>query len=104
MRNRLGDIEEEDDGGGDILLSNEKWERLKPILSPAFILITNVDDAWDSPAFSTPNDDLMSRSRSNSLASNSTLRGGRFRKSRHNANDFNIGEHVTFRHKVGVLF
>jgi hypothetical protein len=165
MRNRLGDIEEDDDyddgddddDDDDILLSNQKWERLKPILSPiiklyqvtkeAFILITNVDDVWDSPALPTPNDDLISRSRSKSLASNSTLRGGRFRSgggggagaaagesipnygsvqsitttgefrvggiirdterdrnNRHNANDFNIGEHVTFRHKVGVLF
>ena len=46
----------------------------------AFILITNGDDIWDSPALPTPNDGLISRSRSNSLGSNSTFRGGRFQR------------------------
>ncbi len=121
-----------------------KWKIFKPVISPiikvyevakeAFILITNVDDVWDSPALGargSRNDEIhIYRSTSDSLASSSTMRGrgdgtiggsghllhdgaGTFQRhsstsaSHHvieGANHRDIGQYVSFRHKVGVLF
>ncbi len=113
-------------------LDEKRWKVFKPVLSPvikvyqvakeAFILITNVDDVWDSPALVVDNergrnDDLLSRSRSDSAASSTTYRGygvasfsrggtstGSHNPGEDNSRETNIGPSVSFRHKVGVLF
>jgi len=105
-----------------------RWKVFKPILSPiikvyavakgAIILITNVDDVWDSPAI-----DSQYRNRSGSLESRSSattsLIGGVRTSGQINAignhsdhngidygndTDMNIGQYVSFRHKLGALF
>lgn len=120
-----------------------KWKMLQPVISPimkvyevakeAFILITNVDDVWDSPALdvrsNNRNDEMhIYRSTSDSFASSSTMRGrdgtggsGQFLHDgggmgqNHNSNSSHhhtvqggnvgdLGQYVSFRHKVGVLF
>ena len=123
--------------------SEKRWKTLfKPVLSPmikvyqvakdAFILITNVDDVWDSPALNDQrrhsNDDLLSRSRSDSFNSSTSIRGPTYdgrapffsTDGLHHGHGYDhvsistgniirgepnvIAQHVTLRHKVGVLF
>ena len=123
--------------------SEKRWKTLfKPVLSPmikvyqvakdAFILITNVDDVWDSPALNDQrrhsNDDLLSRSRSDSFNSSTSFRGSTYdgrapffsTDGLHHGHGYDhvsistgniirgepnvIAQHVTLRHKVGVLF
>lgn len=123
--------------------SEKRWKTVfKPVLSPmikvyqvakdAFILITNVDDVWDSPALNDQrrhsNDDLLSRSRSDSFNSSTSFRGSTYdgrapffsTDGLHHGHGYDhvsistgntirgepnvIAQHVTLRHKVGVLF